>query len=178
MKKKRRQNIVKIPNSLISYALLMCFTLFSLQGAYSQREKTYDEIERTQDQIEAKYVEVYGIMDQYPTSTYSYSYDDNGVVTSVLIEGVSVKEDKDRLGTYLVDLERLKTDIANLSNRLGVYYVSETKPEPKDGYRDFYTDLHSNLTYPELAEDRGLEGTVYVKFVVDDDGEIITAVAS
>ncbi len=77
-----------------------------------------------------------------------------------------------------MSLEDLKRDIYNLSNRTGVYYVSESEPEPKMGYKRFYDKLHNELSYPEKVKDRGVEGTVYVKFVVDSDGEVSNAILS
>jgi protein TonB len=38
--------------------------------------------------------------------------------------------------------------------------------------------LRSNLKYPETARDKGIEGTVFVDFVVDEKGNVREVVAS
>jgi len=145
--------------------------LYSLPLLAQENENNYLDNEKKQDQIEELYVEAHNIMDDYPEVTYSYVYED-GNVSAVMIEGVSNNRDKEQLEVYLIDMERLKKQLFNLPNRTGVYYVTETSPEPKNGYLDFYSTLQSNLEYPESAEDEGVEGTVFVKFVVDPQGDV------
>lgn len=53
-----------------------------------------------------------------------------------------------------------------------VYLISEVKPAPAGGYDAFYGFLRNNLRYPEQARRMGVEGTVYVEFVVDKDGAL------
>ncbi|MEJ2006488.1 MAG: TonB family protein [Cyclobacteriaceae bacterium] len=77
-----------------------------------------------------------------------------------------------------MDLDKLKKDIFNMTNRVGVYYVAETEPVPADGYKDFYENLRAYVNYPESAKDQGIEGTVYVKFVVNDEGKVSDVIAS
>lgn len=169
-------NTRKILVNILAVSLMICTPLIS--SAQNQNAgKSYEEIEKTQDEIESLYVNIYGIMDIYPKATYTYEYD-NGMAKEVLITGVPKLSDKEQLELYLMSLEDLKRDIYNLSNRTGVYYVSESEPEPKMGYRDFYDKLHNELSYPEKVKDRGVEGTVYVKFVVDSDGEVSNAILS
>jgi hypothetical protein len=150
--------------------LIAFFTLCVSQSAFAQT-KHYDEIEKTQDKIESLYMNVYGIMDLYPGTTYQYIHDGDEV-SSITITGIPVEKDKTQLEGYLTELEKLKKDIFNLSNRVGVYYAAETEPKPKTGFDDFYASMQRNLTYPEDAKENGVEGLVFVKFVVDSRGNI------
>ena len=62
--------------------------------------------------------------------------------------------------------------IKNKANQIGVFYSVDESPKYKDGRDELQEDLLGNLTYPEDVQDWGLEGTIFVKFVVDENGEI------
>ncbi|MGK7391207.1 MAG: energy transducer TonB [Candidatus Cyclobacteriaceae bacterium M2_1C_046] len=49
---------------------------------------------------------------------------------------------------------------------------AEKMPEPTGGYEAFYKYISKNINYPPQAKRLGVEGTVYVQFVVDEKGEI------
>ena len=151
--------------------MLFLFLLCNTAAWAQTDENNYQEIEKKQDQIEQLYMQAHNIIDQYPDVTYSYVHDD-GVVSAVLVEGVSNIQDKKQLEVILVNMERLKNEIFNQPNRVGVYYVTETSPEPREGFRNFYDNLQRNLEYPDVAEEKGVEGIVYVKFVVDPEGQV------
>jgi TonB family protein len=52
-------------------------------------------------------------------------------------------------------------------------YVSlESSPEFKGGEKAFREFLQKNLIYPQEAKEKGIEGTVYVEFIVNADGSI------
>ncbi len=52
------------------------------------------------------------------------------------------------------------------------YYVADSNPEYEGGLRALYAFLASKLKYPDNALESGKEGTVYVKFVVDQNGKV------
>jgi TonB family protein len=159
-------------SKILYIALIAACTAFFAAGAYAQdQQKNFDEIEKTQDQIEHMYAQVYAIIDAYPDVEYRYVFDD-GKVTDVIVENVPDNRDKKLLEVYLIDLEDLKSDIENLSNRTGVYYVAEQEPRPEDGKEEFFRNLQGMIQYPESAESNGVEGTIFVKFVVNSVGNI------
>jgi hypothetical protein len=172
----KMQGITKRLSAAACGTLIAFFTLYVSQSALAQT-KHYDEIEKTQDKIESLYMNVYGIMDLYPGTTYQYIYDGDEV-SRITITGIPVEKDKIQLEGYLTELEKLKNGIFNLSNRVGVYYSTETEPKPKEGFNELYTSLQRNLTYPENAKENSVEGLVFVKFVVDEKGNIDNIVAS
>jgi periplasmic protein TonB len=53
-----------------------------------------------------------------------------------------------------------------------VYYKAETNPAFIGGEKALTEYLHNNLKYPKVAEEQGLEGTVFVDFVVLADGSV------
>ena len=159
-------------------ALFMSFLIaMPLYAQKDKKDKSYEQIEKTQDQIEDAYIQIYGIMENYPDALYEYDYE-NGELAGVTIHNIPDLNDRQALEMYLLDLRKMKEDIYNLSNRMGIYYAAEKEPAPKNGYQDFYENLRGLLDYPETAEDLGVEGTVYVKFIVNPDGEINNIFAS
>lgn len=54
-----------------------------------------------------------------------------------------------------------------------VYDVVEKMPQPHGGLDGWNAYLEENLQYPVTAHKAGIEGTVYVVFVVDKDGKLV-----
>lgn len=173
-KKNKTLSTVSMKQGLVVSALILLAGLFALP-AFSQ-DKGYDALERTQDRIEDLDIKVYEIIEMYPNTTYSYVYKDGDVV-DVVITGIPEEKDKEQLEVYLINLENLRKDIMNRHNRFGVYYATETLPKPKVGYEDFYDKLHASINYPKRAKELGLEGSIYVKFVVTPQGEVENVMA-
>ncbi len=53
-----------------------------------------------------------------------------------------------------------------------IFEIAETAAEPIGGYAEFYTYVKESLVYPEQAKRIGVEGKVYVQFVVNTDGSL------
>ena len=53
--------------------------------------------------------------------------------------------------------------------------IVEEQPTPKGGYAAFYKFLSKNLKYPKQARKIGIEGKVFMQFVIDKDGSITDA---
>ena len=53
-----------------------------------------------------------------------------------------------------------------------IFLVVEKDPEPKGGLTAFYNFLSKNIIYPERAKRAGVQGRVYVRFVVEKDGSL------
>ncbi len=59
-----------------------------------------------------------------------------------------------------------------------IYNKAEVDPTFVGGDGAMMTYLKDNLTYPELAQKNGVEGTVFVDFVVDEKGAIREVLAT
>ena len=57
----------------------------------------------------------------------------------------------------------------------GVFFTVEEMPEYPGGDEALRTDIASNVKYPEEAKKNGIQGKVYVSFVVDEEGKVIKA---
>lgn len=53
-----------------------------------------------------------------------------------------------------------------------VFVVVEEQAEFPGGLDSMYAYIHKNLKYPELAKEKGIEGRVFVQFVIEKDGSI------
>jgi protein TonB len=53
-----------------------------------------------------------------------------------------------------------------------IFLVVEQSAAPKNGIAGFYKYVSENIKYPAQARRMGVEGKVYVQFVVDKDGKI------
>lgn len=59
-----------------------------------------------------------------------------------------------------------------------IYYKAETDPEFVGGNTAMNKFLKENLKFPEAAEDEGMEGTVFVDFIVAKNGEVTNVTAT
>jgi len=53
-----------------------------------------------------------------------------------------------------------------------VFVVLDNQPSPKAGMKEFFEYVTENLRYPEEAKKAGIQGKVFVQFIVDDKGKL------
>jgi protein TonB len=53
-----------------------------------------------------------------------------------------------------------------------IFSIVEDQPTPQGGMEAFYKYVSKNINYPAQARRMGVEGKVYVQFVVDKDGSL------
>ena len=53
-----------------------------------------------------------------------------------------------------------------------IFTIVEERPSPVGGMKAFYEFVSQNLKYPAMARRMGLEGRVFVQFVVEKDGSL------
>ncbi len=53
-----------------------------------------------------------------------------------------------------------------------IFTIVEHNPQPIGGYEAFYTYMYSEIEYPREALRSGIEGKVFVQFVVNKNGEL------
>jgi periplasmic protein TonB len=74
---------------------------------------------------------------------------------------------EDRVVEALVFTEAPPDEVAE-----EIFTVVEDQPMPSGGYEAFYKYVSKNMKYPAQARRMGVEGKVFVQFVVDKDGTI------
>jgi TonB family protein len=53
--------------------------------------------------------------------------------------------------------------------------IAEVMPAFPGGYEALYKWLSKNTSYPKFAKDAGIEGTVYIEFILGTDGQVQSA---
>jgi protein TonB len=53
-----------------------------------------------------------------------------------------------------------------------IFVIVEEQPMPKGGLKEFYNYVSKNLKYPTQARRLGMEGRVFVEFIVERDGSL------
>lgn len=56
-----------------------------------------------------------------------------------------------------------------------IYTIVDRSPSFKGGMDNFYKYIAKNLKYPKTARENGIEGRVFVVFIVDKKGNIVDA---
>ena len=56
-----------------------------------------------------------------------------------------------------------------------IFTIVEQMPEFKGGQAEMFKFIGKNVKYPPMARENGIEGTVFVSFVVNEDGSITNA---
>ncbi len=59
------------------------------------------------------------------------------------------------------------------SDTIYSYLEVDKIPEPEEGMRELYTRWATGLKYPAKARREGIEGKVFIYFILDETGEII-----
>ncbi|MFW5656789.1 MAG: energy transducer TonB [Bacteroidota bacterium] len=149
--------------------------IFSLSA--QENGNNYRQLEKVQEENDFYYMKVYDIIMEYPEFSYEYEYE-NDELQNVIVYGVTDEKDRERLEVWLYDLRANKDMIQNIPTRTGIYYSVEEEAEPKNELKGIYNVIMNNINYPDEAEDKGVEGTVYVQFVVDSKGDVVYAQAS
>ena len=155
---------------------LITFFLMAFAANAQQYDMSGSDVEKIQDENMDYVRQIAEIVKDYPAFTYSYEMED-GKVVDVNVTGVDNTIDKKKLEVVLFDLKSNKNMIKNKANRIGVFYSVDEAAEYA-GEDELDRVIQSNLTYPEGAKDWGVEGTIFVKFVVDENGEIPFAATS
>jgi len=77
----------------------------------------------------------------------------------------------------LVELARIAPTYTDANGNI-VYNKAEVQPAFGEGRNSLMKYLNENLVYPEVAKDKGLEGTIFVDFVVAANGTVREAVVT
>ena len=100
---------------------------------------------------------------------------DGKVQTSEAHEAIAAAnaKDEDEQVFLIMEFTEEAEKISEASAQDGdVFTVVEQQPEYPGGYDSMLEFLRQNVRYPEDARAQGLEGTVYVSFIVEKDGAV------
>ncbi|MFA7491789.1 MAG: energy transducer TonB, partial [Mariniphaga sp.] len=79
----------------------------------------------------------------------------------------------DSLGNLLLQKKVKEKFVTN--NGRKVFFIVEEMPEFPGGEPALRTFLTQNIHYPDIASKHGIQGKVYVTFIVSDEGDVVNA---
>ncbi|SEJ57131.1 TonB protein C-terminal [Cyclobacterium xiamenense] len=165
---------------LVSIPVTLLFVFMLSAGAQSQQDGSKlsgSELERMQDRNMNYMFQINEIIKDYPAFSYSYKMKD-GELDDVVVTGVDNEIDRKKLEVIMFDLKSNRNKMKSKANRMGVFYSVDEEADFEGGEEALRSTVLSNLEYPESAKNWGLEGTIFVKFVVDENGDIPFATTS
>jgi protein TonB len=74
--------------------------------------------------------------------------------------------------TEIEEYVPIEVEEEEMEEEAQIFMVVESMPEPPGGIAAFYGYLNENIKYPQMAKESGIQGTVYVTFVVEKNGSI------
>ena len=89
------------------------------------------------------------------------------------VKGLVANIDED--GSFYAVFEKgaMSNQLSELTaNEDGVYSIVDETSEPKGGMIEFYNHVATEIKYPQEARTKGIEGRVFVEFIVNTDGSI------
>lgn len=88
------------------------------------------------------------------------------------IAHIKVWKEREKIGVIVNKSGAIKDFAAVDADSDEVFVMVEEPAVPVNGFQDMYGKLAEALIYPGEARDAGVEGKVYVQFVVDKDGTL------
>jgi protein TonB len=79
---------------------------------------------------------------------------------------ITIADDIPEINTGSISYDLPKEDSTE------IIFLAEVQPKPVGGYESFYSQLSKNLKYPRQAIRHGVDGKVFVEFVVDRNGKV------
>lgn len=164
----------QIRNDLLA-PIISIFSLIAISApANSQKvvlDNDFSKIEKIEDRNMEYLEDLYKITKKYPLFSYRYEMQ-NGEIKNVTVTGVDYMPDVEKIRIKLLDLQSNKNQLKHTPSRIGVFYAVDKNAYYKDGKEALKNTLHEHLKYPVDAKNWGVEGTIYVRFVIDDKGKI------
>ena len=81
------------------------------------------------------------------------------------------------LALFLIPLigvaqDSLSTELDTVENQDLIFDFPEEMPEFPGGEQAMYKFIIANMEYPTMAKEAGIQGKVYIQFVIDTTGEV------
>ena len=136
-------------------------------------EEVRSDLTKIDQEIQVLVHQYYPTQQQLMKALDSYREQNQGPVSEIeLLKGKASSDELLALEKLITRREELREKQMYLPDADGIYTVVENQPEPKGGIGAFYKHIGNNIRYPKEARQAGLEGKVFVQFVVDKYGQI------
>lgn len=173
-------------------------SLDSVKGGYSEENVEYENVQRINfDTGETKETTIEKFLVAGKVT------DHNGTPlpgTAVIVKGSTTGTLADMAGNYKIETDRqatlifsmvgfqkkeieidgqkkidvqLEPETGSLNKENQAYFIVEEMPEFPGGNIGLKSYLEENLKYPQIALLNGIQGTVYVSFVINEEGNVV-----
>ncbi len=99
------------------------------------------------------------------------STEDNKAMTSEFDINLEIQTNDNQVA-YATDSVMLENESIDTEEIKEVFTVVEVPPSPVDGMEALYTSIKETLKYPKQARKLGIEGRVFVQFIVTKEGNV------
>ena len=186
--KKSKPNWVKAGAALASTIIMICFFACNeelVEVVHSAEmvlevpetaQKLIDEIKNKFPNEKLTYIE---IDDYYPEKQgeglFVQTLEKNGIDKKT-VRGVFAISERGKLGLILSNTETFHK-IAEMTKDIDsegeeVFDIVEDQPTPIGGMPQFYEYIAQNMKYPSKAKAMGIEGRVFIQFIVNKSGKL------
>lgn len=174
--KRKNHNWLRTSMAIVSLISIICFT-----ACNDDLVTMMDSAEMTVDIPESTQIELDRLRAEYPEEKFNYIEIDlpadefsmsDLVANPKTVKYVDVDKDRNKAGLILSATEEFNQLVEFRKSADDVFDIVEEQPEPVGGMKKFYEYVGENLLYPTAAKEAGIEGKVYVQFIVDVTGEI------
>lgn len=173
-------------------------SLDSVKGGYSEENVEYENVQRinfdtgeTKETTIEKFLVAGKVSDQNGTPLPG---------TAIIVKGSTTGTLADMAGNYRIETDRLATlifsmvgfqkkeieidgqkkidvqlepETGSLNKENQAYFIVEEMPEFPGGNIGLRNYLEQNQKYPQIALLNGIQGTVYVSFVINEEGNVV-----
>lgn len=169
--------------SLATALMILLFVGFSCNDTVTDELKELLNQSSMAEMPEQFKAELVKLQAKYPEADFQYM--ETSMKDKVQVAELS-KLPPDQIGYANIDQER--EVMGMLVNKKGalntiqfasmqesgddIFTVVEEQPTPVEGYNIYYQKIGENIQYPKEAKEAGIEGKVFVQFVVDIDGTL------
>ena len=137
-----------------------------LKEEYPDINFVYTEVNLPQIDVSQLESEEHAKEERFEALEYALSKMDGTVQVAKLLPN------SDKSGVIMAPSAEFKRMAEYSKSDDGVYSIVDERPEPADGLEAFYGYIMQNMTYPVQARKKGVQGRVFVEFIVDEQGNI------
>ena len=76
------------------------------------------------------------------------------------------------ISAFAQQADTLREPVENQEQPTDSFIMIEQEAMPRGGMKAFYKFLYQNIKMPKEAIENGVEGTAYVRFIIDEEGNV------
>jgi TonB family protein len=137
-----------------------------------------EEVQKQFDQMKAAHPELQLVVMEIKDSELDKLEDvrkvveSKGTITSMNFITPTAKGSEPMRHFVIIEYNDQVASLAERSKENNVYTVVEESASPEGGIETFYGFLAKNISYPKDAREAGVQGKVFVSFIVEPDGSL------